>query len=709
MGNYQYKQYFCNYSEYKEKLVDLEKLSDIIEQEENYKTFDVVKFDKYCGLKNIFSKNKLYDKKLSKEKIYVRPLLNKKYKKNHAFNNNISSFSKSTRKKIKEIVYTRDNIFSKIKNNKCLLKYINSNLHLNSTKTDKSNSSKNFNSYNQRSIKSYYNIDSYNLVKRMDYKINGKQNFNKNYRFSLSDCSIDYSYNQKSTKLFEKLIKNNNKVVKNLLNISINSSNILKTAIKTYKNNNINNTAKSNRLVKDKSSYKYSNKKLVCDNRSRSTYTKINEIKLNIISNNLDIFSSNKNILKNSKKYYEKYVENTDISVDNNKDHNYSIETFSPLKVCKTFKYTNNNTIELSCEKEIEISEKDEFLLRNIVNNMFPKLTFNETNYFLQNFFYQKFEKDTVLIEGLDTVFFFVIKSGSVGLFKNSILKNTFKSGQCFGSINIINKNSEILYNKESNKFNSSKSLNTPINLIFQCLSDCEIYLISSEQIERLKRDLLEKKHIQYLKIINSSSVFKHLDNSDKLALIDEMKIHKINRNAILQKKNECINNLYYVLDGTILFQKDLIYENKIESSIILDNLEEAKIKLKNKAEEYNSCICDKYSFINEDILYYKNDILSKHNIISSNCKVALISINDLRRIFGVDYIDYFTFKIFSSVHSNSKFLKNLVKEMYLMDSIVDIQSLNSSKISNNQNINKLIFEQNEIFHYNGTINILII
>lgn len=64
-------------------------------------------------------------------------------------------------------------------------------------------------------------------------------------------------------------------------------------------------------------------------------------------------------------------------------------------------------------------------------------------------------------------MFLFMIKSGSVGLFKGSDLIKVLTKGDCFGNINIFE------------KFNPTED-----NIQFTCLEQSSLFMISSEQIE---------------------------------------------------------------------------------------------------------------------------------------------------------------------------------------------------------------------------------
>ena len=85
----------------------------------------------------------------------------------------------------------------------------------------------------------------------------------------------------------------------------------------------------------------------------------------------------------------------------------------------------NKTKDSLNEPEEVEITEDDENMLRKNIQSVFPRLNYKEITKFIQNFFYQDFLINTSLIEGSETMFFYIIKQGKVGLYKGNELKKT--------------------------------------------------------------------------------------------------------------------------------------------------------------------------------------------------------------------------------------------------------------------------------------------
>lgn len=345
------------------------------------------------------------------------------------------------------------------------------------------------------------------------------------------------------------------------------------------------------------------------------------------------------------------------LNCSSEKDDSFSVKLDYDDELGSNLK-EKNSLINEEDQDDIEISEEDENMLRSSVSNLFPRLTTQEITMFIQNFFYQAFKKNTTVIHGPNTMFLFIIKSGRVGLFKGKDLKKVFSAGDCFGNINIFEK-----YNPNDD------------NIKFDCLDDCTLFMISSEQIEGLKKELLEKKHIQFLKILNSISVLRYLDNNDKLALIDEVVLERYEKNEFLQCQQDNITCIFYIIEGHI--EKGVIKDISYKSNS-LKNIKQNSVEKKEDDEKKSCTTLAMNSFLNEEILFSRN-LIAKQYLKSRGCTVAVISINLLTKVFGENYRDYLLFKMFCQLATKCSLIRKLVRELFIKEQLdEDIHFLNT-------------------------------
>lgn len=336
-------------------------------------------------------------------------------------------------------------------------------------------------------------------------------------------------------------------------------------------------------------------------------------------------------------------------SNENNENYSFSNKDSLLLKnSIKTATPYNDINKGLGQDEAVELSENDFHLLKNKIKIIFPKLNNHDVIIFIQNFYYQEFKKSTILIEGTENLFLYIIKSGKIGVMKGNSLKKELSTGDCFGNIHFFKRNNK---NQE---------------IVFKFLEDSSLFLISSKKIEVLKKEFLINKHYILLKCINSINLLKYLDYYDKLSLLEEINTVSFKKGETIQDRTETINSIFIIIEGECLKEVGTT-----------------------SAKEGVGFV------INEQILY-ENNKKSQYSFVSSNCSTVIITIKSMTKLFGENFRKFFLYRLFSYVSKSNKFLLKTIKESNLRDLIYEdnVDTNNSSLYEENL----FLYRQNEKF-----------
>lgn len=348
-------------------------------------------------------------------------------------------------------------------------------------------------------------------------------------------------------------------------------------------------------------------------------------------------------------------INEEDFRKDSNENHeNYSFSNKDSMFIKNSIKTVipyndiNKDNKDVEQDEGVELSENDFNLLKNKIKIIFPKLSNHDIILFIQNFYYQTFKKSTILLEGTENLFLYIIKSGKIGVMKGNSLKKELSTGDCFGNIHFFKRNNK---NQE---------------IEFKFLEDSSIFLISSKKIEDLKKEFLVNKHYLLLKCINSINLLKYLDYYDKLSLLEEINTVSFKKGETIQNQTETINSIFIIIEGQCQREIGL-----------------------NSAKEGVGFV------INEHILY-ENNKKSQFSYVSNSCLTVIITIKSMIKLFGENYRKFLLYRLFSFVSKSNKFLLKTIKESNLRDLIYEdnIHSNNSSFYEENL----FLYRQNEKF-----------
>ena len=149
-------------------------------------------------------------------------------------------------------------------------------------------------------------------------------------------------------------------------------------------------------------------------------------------------------------------------------------------------------------------------------------------------------------------------------------------------------------------------------------------------------RDFVEtdnkKDYKECLKLINSTSILSHLDESDKSLLIQSLKIKNLQKDQCILKANEKCSIIYFIKEGLLQY---------------VDN-EGTCIKTLTSGEYFGE----------KEILM---DIKKNYNIITkSDCLCYSISIRSLKKIFGIQFRNFIFYNFMKSAFDCSKLFQNM-------------------------------------------------
>lgn len=331
-----------------------------------------------------------------------------------------------------------------------------------------------------------------------------------------------------------------------------------------------------------------------------------------------------------------------------------NIDKNQQSKFGKDFRSDPNHTLSVSSDQGlIEVSEKDEEMIKENVKKLFPKLSSKEISSFVKQFYYQELEAGTTLVKRLESCFLFIVKSGKVGLIKNEDLIMTFNEGGCFGNINSIKNTGED-------------------RMVFKCIEKTGLYIISGQQIKIIKNDILEKKHIKFIKVLNSIPLLKSLIQSDKLAVIDELVTKQYAKGDVIQEQNKKADCFYYIIEGSV--EKGIA---KMEQAQAKQKTSTVTFKLSHYANLHHcgtEVSMGINSFFNEDI--FLEDSNSKYYYKSKGCILVCITTDALNRLFRGNFRDYLLCNFFFCHADTCSTIKRIVNEYHFNDEELESESV---------------------------------
>ena len=227
-------------------------------------------------------------------------------------------------------------------------------------------------------------------------------------------------------------------------------------------------------------------------------------------------------------------------------------------------------------------------------------------------------------------------------------------------NINKINFTALIKSQTDFTNENSKNNLLTPRGESIQSNLERKMELDEKRGIifqRKSFRDFVEtdnkKDYKECLKLINSTSILSHLDESDKSLLIQSLKIKNLEKDRCILKANEKSSIIYFIKEGLIQFVDD---EGKC-------------IKTLTSGENFGE----------KEILM---DIKKNYNIITiSDCFCYSISIRSLKKIFGNQFRNFIFYNFMKSAFDCSKLFQNMsifyIEEIFKFFNIINLDKDN--------------------------------
>lgn len=491
-----------------------------------------------------------------------------------------------------------------------------------------------------------YNNNSINVIENIKNPyIEGNEYVHKNYSLTKDKLVLldekykndkkerkesfcnDTKKKRKSESIFLLSIRDNNIEANNNIIIDVDSKNSNNSCNKRF---NIDNLSENEYYRNNSNSNSNNNK-----NSKDESYISNNKI---VISRQITLDSEMKQINKilSQKRNYDKNNSPYNVKTLNLPKH-VAEQLHKPNEKNKfsSFSLINNNINENIKNLDTkEVTENDYEFLSTCLSKALPHFESENIREIISNLIFCRFGKGKILLNSdEDMIYVFIIKTGRLGFYHGNELIDIFMKGDLVGDYSFINNEFE-----EKNKY--------PNGWKYKCITDTEIFFMSSESLRIIHSEFIEKKYNFFYEIINKIPFINSFDDmtkksfSESLIQIDVSKGMKLQIADAKSKKNNNNSQLY---DKTLASHNTNNKDNSfldedsssnvshvVQNSIVSGNINLVNNIFSSSKNKYNSKDSQTVmSFANTDqqrIIYVVSGEVLVFNKVCFNMNYFLIS-----------------------------------------------------------------------------------